>query len=188
MLDAGLDLVGRIDFAAPAVDLSPAGDAGLHLVAGEIAIDHLFPELVFGVGIDGVRARSDQRQVALQHVEELRQLVDRSLADEAADRRHSRVTARHHLLRLDVRLVGIHGAELHHRDHLVVEAVARLAEQDRPLGGRLDGDGRADHQRRQRDDGEAGDDDVEHALRHLRPAGDRAVEQVEEGHAPDVGV
>ena len=38
-LDALLDLFLVIDLAAPAVDLRPAGNAGLDAVAGEIAVD-----------------------------------------------------------------------------------------------------------------------------------------------------
>src|ERR1700742_4418214 len=39
-LDPALDLFRSIGLAPPAVDLGPAGDAGLDLVAGEIAVDH----------------------------------------------------------------------------------------------------------------------------------------------------
>jgi hypothetical protein len=60
--DALFDLFGRVDLAAPAVDLRPAGDAGLDLVAGEIAVDDLVPGLVVGVGVDRMRPRPDQRQ------------------------------------------------------------------------------------------------------------------------------
>ena len=41
VLDAALDLVLGVGLAAPAIDLRPAGDAGLDLVAGEIAVDDL---------------------------------------------------------------------------------------------------------------------------------------------------
>src|SRR4051812_41481633 len=40
-LDALLDLLFIVDLAAPAVDLRPAGDAGLDAVAREIAVDGL---------------------------------------------------------------------------------------------------------------------------------------------------
>src|SRR5262249_5489270 len=84
MLDAALDRLRVLDLAAPAVDLRPAGDAGLDPVAGEVAVDRVVETAVLDLLIDGMRARPDQRQVALEHdVEELRQLVDRGLADEA---------------------------------------------------------------------------------------------------------
>jgi hypothetical protein len=60
MLDALLDFLLRIGFAAPAVDLRPAGDARLDAVAGVVAVDRLVVESRLGFGVDGVRARSDQ--------------------------------------------------------------------------------------------------------------------------------
>ena len=66
MLDALLDLLARVGLAAPAVDLRPAGDPGLDPVAGEIAVDHLVVEPVAGLGLQGVRPRADQREVALE--------------------------------------------------------------------------------------------------------------------------
>ena len=61
-------------------------------MAGEIAVDRLVVQPVLGLGVDRVRARADQRQVALEHhVEELRQLVEAGLADEAADAGDARI-------------------------------------------------------------------------------------------------
>ena len=92
MLDAALDLLVGIGFAAPAVDLRPAGDAWLHAMAGEIAVDRIIVEPGFRLGVDGVRARADQRQIALEHdVEQLRQLVEAGLANEAADAGDARI-------------------------------------------------------------------------------------------------
>src|SRR5205814_3503242 len=99
VLDAALDLVRAGELAAPAVDLRPAGDAGLDAMAGEIAVDRLVELAVLDLLVDGVRARPDQRQVALEHhVEELRQLVDAGLADEAADAGDARIVLGHALL------------------------------------------------------------------------------------------
>src|SRR5690606_21218301 len=101
-----------IGLPAPAVDLSPAGNAGLHPVAGEIAVDHLEIESVVGLGGRGVRARTDERELAAQGIEELRQLIDRRLADDAADARHTRIVLHHGLPGRRIALVGIHRAEL----------------------------------------------------------------------------
>src|SRR3954465_15878433 len=70
-----------------AADLPPPGDAGLdeqpavyvRLVARDLARQR--------------RPRADQAHVALDDVEQLRQLVERPLAQEAADRRDPRVVA-----------------------------------------------------------------------------------------------
>jgi len=65
-------------------------------MAGEIAIDRLVVEAVLRLGVHRVRARADQRQIALEHhVDELRQLIDRRLADEGADPSDARVAALH---------------------------------------------------------------------------------------------
>jgi hypothetical protein len=50
----------RIGFAAPAVDLCPAGNSGAHPVAREITIDHLFVKRVCGLRLGGMRARSNK--------------------------------------------------------------------------------------------------------------------------------
>src|SRR5262245_124959 len=59
-LDALLDLLVGIDFAAPAVDLGPAGDARLDAVAGEIAVDGLVEQAALQLALHGVRPRADQ--------------------------------------------------------------------------------------------------------------------------------
>src|SRR6185312_14757408 len=46
-IDATLDFFPSVGFAAPAVDLGPACDAGLDLETGEVAVDHL---IIKGVG------------------------------------------------------------------------------------------------------------------------------------------
>src|SRR5262249_21943244 len=59
--------------AAPAVDLRPAGDPGLHLVAEHVA-GHAATEF-----LDEARAlgpRADQAHLTAQHVDELRQFVE----------------------------------------------------------------------------------------------------------------
>src|SRR5271156_5571152 len=81
-LDALLDFLFIVDLAAPAVDLGPAGNAGLDAVAGEIAVDGFIEQLAPQLALNGVGARTDQREVALEHnVKELGQLVEAGLAD-----------------------------------------------------------------------------------------------------------
>ena len=59
MLDPALDLFLRVGLAAPAADLRPAGDAGLHAMAGEITVNRLVVESVLGLGMNSVGARPD---------------------------------------------------------------------------------------------------------------------------------
>src|SRR5215217_7496078 len=65
-LDALLDLLVGVDFAAPAVDLRPAGDPGLDAMAREIAVDGLVEQPALQFALHGVRAGPDQRQIALE--------------------------------------------------------------------------------------------------------------------------
>ena len=74
-----------------------------------------------------MRARPDQGHLAAQHVDQLRQLVQAGAAQPASDRGDPRVVgARLHEPRAGV---VAHGAELQQLEHIVVEALARLAEQ-----------------------------------------------------------
>src|SRR5207245_8062221 len=84
VLDALLDRRA----AAPAVDLRPSGDAGLHLVAQHVAGDAP-PELLDERRSLG--ARPDQAHVTAQHVEELRQLVEAEAPQHGAERRAPRL-------------------------------------------------------------------------------------------------
>src|SRR5580692_10226251 len=134
MLDAALDLFLAVGLAAPAMNLGPAGDSGLDPMAREITVHRLVVEMLGGLGVDGVRPRPDQRQVTGEHdIEELRQLVEASLADETADPGDARVVLVDLLGRGRVGMLGIERAKLVDLDELVVEAVASLLEEDRPL-------------------------------------------------------
>src|SRR5215467_7497042 len=58
-LDALLDLLFIVDLAAPAVDLSPAGDSRLDAVAGEIAVHGLVEQAALQLALHRMRARAD---------------------------------------------------------------------------------------------------------------------------------
>ena len=70
------------------VHLGPAGDAGLDLVADHVALDQRPVQLVVR---DGVRPRPDDAHAALQHVDELRQLIQEVLRRKAPERRDAGV-------------------------------------------------------------------------------------------------
>ena len=124
----------------------------------------------------------------LQHVEELRQLVDRGLADEPADAGDARIVLGHELGRIGVEHVGAHRAELVDLDQLVVEAVPLLLEEHRPLAVELDGDGGGDHDRRQQDQRQQRHGLVEQPLENEVPVRDRPVGHVEHRHVADIGI
>ncbi len=71
-----------------AVDLGPARDAGANTLTLRVPLD-LRPELLEDRGL--LRPRPDDVHVADEHVEELRQLIQPVLAENAADRRDTTV-------------------------------------------------------------------------------------------------
>src|SRR3546814_4434730 len=95
-------------------------------VAGGIGVDGLFVQPPGGLGRGSVRTRADQRHVALENVDELRQLVEARPAQEAPHPRHPAVVAPGQHLGIGVGQVVMHGPELPAIEQIVVEAVALL--------------------------------------------------------------
>jgi hypothetical protein len=60
MLDALLDFLARVRFAAPAVDLGPARNSGAHPVTRKIAINNLFIERIGCLRLGGMGARANE--------------------------------------------------------------------------------------------------------------------------------
>src|SRR5688572_26406212 len=73
VIEVVLDTLLERRVAAPPVDLRPAGESGLHLVAKHV-LRNLVLELLDEMG--SLRPRPDNGHVAAQHVPELRQLVE----------------------------------------------------------------------------------------------------------------
>ena len=183
MGEARAQRLGPVDLAAQAVDLGPAGDARRQAVARGVAVDHAHEGLAGArAGVERVRARPDQRQLARQHVEELRQLVDRAAPQHAPDPCHAGVVARDRAPRLGVGVGVAQAAELPHLHDAVVVAVPALAEQHGAGTLEPHRDRRGDHHRRQQHEGQAGEGGVEGALGEppgRREAGRAGAEQPE---------
>jgi hypothetical protein len=96
--------------------LRETGDAGLDPMAGGVALDARHEG---GVERDRMGARADERHLAAQHVDQLRQLVEACAAQPAPDRRDPPVID----ARLHERRGGIvaHGAELQQLEGVLVE-------------------------------------------------------------------
>src|ERR1019366_8392540 len=122
------------------VDLRPAGDAGPHAVALPV-VGNLLVEGFDELG--ALRAGAHDGHLALQDVEELRQLVEADGADDAADGGDARIV----LLgpyRAGADLgIDTHGTKLIHGEQRVVEANASLAVEHRS-GGRAEERGGAE--------------------------------------------
>src|SRR6186713_3058153 len=118
VVEVVLDALLERGVAAPAVDLRPAGDAGLDLVAQHVLRDAVL-ELLDEEGALG--PRPDDRHVALEHVPELRQLVEVEAAQPAAHRRRPRVVVAHPHRARRVLGVLVHRADLEYGEGAAVE-------------------------------------------------------------------
>lgn len=137
-------------------------------------------------------SRSDDRHIALQHVEELWELVDAGPSDEVADPglvgsvrqyliadnpgievklEHLRIAelVLLHELCLPCFCIHIHAAELIHFEALSVLSDALLAEEDRARGGDVDGRGDEDEKDRRGEAAEQAARDIHEALHHECP-------------------
>ena len=80
----------------------------------------------------------------------------------------------------------VHGAELPHPDHLPVEALAPLHEEDRPRRIPLDRGGDQREQRRDKDQGDHGQNAVLDGLGDIGPVRDGPVENVQHGQTANL--
>ena len=155
--------------AAQAVDLRPAGTAGAHLLADQIAGNFLFKMLYMERHL---RPGAYKGHIPFKHVKELGQFVQAELADKAAEVGLAGVVVLGPaglLLYIDP-----HGAELVHHEGLFVEADALLLEDNRPGAGQFHTNGRDQHDR-------AGEYDQHQAADNIQPALDGGVEDVVKG-------
>src|SRR5690606_38425828 len=108
-----------LGLAAKTVDLRPPRDPGTHFVTEHVAVDELAILLIVR---DRVRPRADEAHAPEQHVEQLRQLIERCLPQEAPERRDARIVAPR--LRNAVVLADRHRSELVDENPLAIESIA----------------------------------------------------------------
>ena len=123
-------MVDRRGFATPTIHLRPAGDAGADPVTHRILSHDVTEQPVGRLGVGGVWPWPDQGHRAVQHVQELRQLVDRELADDPADAGDTRIVLGGLPIGQEIGHLRVHGAELITKEQTVVETHAWLPEQD----------------------------------------------------------
>src|SRR3954469_23978720 len=160
MLDAGTHLFELVGFSAQAIDLGQARDAGPHLMPDHVAGDELPIELVVG---NRVWSRAYHTHSALQDVDELRQLVERRLAQECTQRSYALIVSCY-LRHLVTVLKNIHGSKLIDQNFLAIESVTSLSEQHWSGRSQLYGHGDPQHERRYHDQYERRENDVAGAL------------------------
>src|SRR3954468_17202450 len=145
------------------------------------------------------RTWADEAHLAPQHVEELRQLVERRLAEKPADPGHAWIAgelehpgrALAHLAEREQVVLAFlradgHRAELDDPEVAAVAADADLAKQDG--AARLEPDGHRDREqdRADRDRADSGGNDVESALERKRGARESERADAQEGEAVDI--
>ncbi len=120
-----------------------------------------------------MRAWPDQRHLAAQHVEQLRQFIERKAAEERADAGNPRVVAGRLAQMPLVRCVMGHRAEFQGFEGQVAVSCSTLAKQDRARA--VDANQQSDQQHRHRPYGKCqqADDDIDEALRGTVAVGSR---------------
>ena len=128
-----------------------------------------------------MRPRADQRHVAGEHVEELRNLVDVPAPQEAAEPGQSRIVAgglRDHRAVVE----RAHGAKFDDAERLLIEAVAALHEENRAGTVEPDQRGDGEEHRRERNERDRRGDQVEQPLAGDLRARQRPARQLQAGH------
>jgi hypothetical protein len=120
-----------------------------------------------------MRARPHHAHVALENVEELRQLVDTGSPDESADAGDAVVAPRGRNDPVAIGLILGHAAKLVHLEKAVRATDALLDEQDRPAIFEFDRQCDHRHQRREHDNRAGGADNVEYPLDGARAQPER---------------
>src|ERR1700722_13571571 len=126
--DPVLDLLDGPGFASPSVYLRPPGDPRLHPVTESILGDNVAEQLVVRLGVGRMRARSYQGHVALEYVQQLRQLVEAQGAQPFTQPRDSRVPARRLPVTQQICHSMMHGAKLVAGKKSIIETEAGLPE------------------------------------------------------------
>src|SRR5947209_13947444 len=130
---------------AKAVDLGPAGDARLHIVAPRVKRDRLLEELIVR---KRMRTRADQAHLTAEHVQELRQFIDIVPAHPSADAGNPRVILAR-VRDLAIVVERRHRAEFHDPERRLVEARTPLEKQHRTGTAELDQNRHPQEQRRE---------------------------------------
>ncbi len=172
-----------------AVDLPEAGQAGLHEQPPPCLA------LVAPVG-DRQRTGADERHLTAQHVDQLRELVERRAAQPPPDPRDPRIGGDLEQFPGPVPVQRVetgpqrlgaadHRAELPHPELAPVPPGPGLAEDRRPGAGEPDGQPDSDQQRQEGDQCDECRKPVEERLRHAPPAGQLRLVDVQQRQPAD---
>ena len=184
VVEVVLDAFTQGCVAAPAVDLRPAGDAGLDTVAGRVVGNGLAEAVNEHRPL---RPRADQAHVAFEHIDKLRQFVQARCPNERSEPGAARIV----FLRPDRAglLLGIdaHAAEFQHLKHAAVQAAPFLTVEHRAGAGELDKSGDQQQERRNDDQTEERQHDVHRSFDHNVEAEVRAFAETDYRQSVQVG-
>src|SRR5262245_37119573 len=183
MLDPRFHVLECLCFTTQPIDLRPARYSRLDPMPHEVAHDHLGIDLIV---IGGMGTWADERHGAVEHVEELRELIEAGPPQEATNARHSRIVARG-LLGPALRRFNVpHRPKLVDMEDSVDEAVSLLSKQDRSLAVKLDRDDDRHQQRKQPYDQSDGDSVIERGLVNDAPSRQRLTHHLDNGHLAEM--
>ena len=111
----------------------------------------------------GMRAWPDQRHVALQNIQQLRQFVDTGRSQQPSDGRHPRVVARR-LCDSRTILLDCHGPKFEYDKLPAIKTISMLPKYDRPGTIDLDRDRGEGHDRQEKYQRQASQNNVHDAL------------------------
>src|SRR5687768_8029858 len=169
IFDPAMHVFELAGFAAASIHLCESSDARWHLVADHIALDQAAILLIMR---DRMRSWTDQAHVALEHIDELWQLVNGVAAQQTPDWGDPFVVLGR-LLHDGPVFRDSHGPELEHIDDVSIQAIAPLAEDRGPGRCQLDQQGDQQQEWRQHDKRDQADADVHAALDQARSALER---------------
>src|SRR6516162_8371758 len=127
-----------VHLAAQSIDLGPAGDARLNAMTMQVLLHRFAIEVITRLHRDRVRARTNQRHIAAQHINKLRKLVEAEQTQDTSQGSDTRIVSYCALRARRVRAIDMHRAEFDHPNHLVVETEALLHEEHRTPAAQLD--------------------------------------------------
>jgi hypothetical protein len=124
--DPSVGLIEGVDLAAQPIDLGPAGDARLDAMSMEIFLDGVAIEAIARLHRNRMRPRTDQRHIALQHIDQLWQLIEAQPTQNSPNAGNPRVVPYCSQRSRLVAAVNMHSPKFKHLDHVVVQAEALL--------------------------------------------------------------
>jgi hypothetical protein len=132
--DAPFGFPELIEFASETVHLCPTGQSWLDTMAQRVGRHSDLQPLSNDLRVQCMRTGTNERHVALEDIEELREFIDAQSSDDPANPRYARIVDAGLLRSAIIRKCGMHRPELPDLERLLIEPGTGLAEEDRTAG------------------------------------------------------